>query len=87
MQVPFIVDRHVHINRNVIFPVDPVIRIDRPFEVVKYVPKPYVVKVERPRAVKILKRISLPQAYVQVKPIIQNNVWAVAPASGVEIST
>lgn len=63
-------------NRAVPVPVDRVIRVDRPFEVIKYIPKPYIVKVERSRPVTILKRIPLPQAHVQVEPIIQNDVWA-----------
>lgn len=51
-------------------PVDRFIRVDRPYEVIKYIQEPYIVRVERPYHVAIETKIPVPKPIVQVEPVI-----------------
>lgn len=57
-------------------PVDRVIPVDRPYEIIKYIPQPYIVKVQRPVHVPIVKHIPVPQPIVRVQPIVEKDVYA-----------
>lgn len=54
--------------------VDKVIPVDRPFEVIQYIPQPYIVKVQRPVHVPVIKEIPIPQPIYEIEPIIQNDI-------------
>lgn len=45
-------------------------KVDRPYEVIKYVQEPYYVKVQRPVHYEVIKKIEVPQPIVQVEPVL-----------------
>lgn len=52
------------------YTVDRPYKVDRPYEVVKYVQKPYIVKVERKVPVQIIQKVPVPQPIVHIEPIV-----------------
>lgn len=58
------------VDRQVPYPVDKFVKVDRPYEVIKYVQEPYYVKVQRPVHVPVIHKVNVPQPIVQVEPIL-----------------
>lgn len=58
------VDRHIPVH------VDRYVKVDRPYEVIKYVDEPFLVKVEKQYHVPIETKVSVPQPIVEIEPII-----------------
>lgn len=55
------VDRHIPVTVNRYY------RVNRPVEVIKYVEKPYFVKVNRKVPVEVVKKIPVPQPVVKIE--------------------
>lgn len=58
------VDRHIPV------PVNRYYHVECPYEVIKYIKKPYIVKVERKVPVEIVKKIPVPQPIISVDSIL-----------------
>lgn len=58
------------VDRPIPVPVTRYYRVDRPYEIIKYVKKPYIVKVDRKVPVEVIKKIPVPQPVLKVESII-----------------
>lgn len=58
------------VDREVQVPVPRYVRVDRPYEVVKYIQKPYIVNVPRLVHVPFVTRVHVPHPVVQVEPVL-----------------
>lgn len=63
-------DKYVKVDRHVPYYVDRHYKVDRPYEVVKYIQKPYIVKVERKVHVPIITKVPIPQPQIQIETIV-----------------
>ncbi|XP_055295217.1 uncharacterized protein LOC129564988 [Sitodiplosis mosellana] len=70
IEVPYPVNKYVKIDRPVPYYVDRPYKVDRPYEVVKYIEKPYIVKVERKVHVPVISKVAVPHPIVQIEPIV-----------------
>lgn len=58
------VDRHIPVT------VDRYVKVDRPYQVIKYVQEPFIVKVPKPFHYPVETKVSVPQPIVEVEPVI-----------------
>lgn len=58
------------VDRHIPFPVNRYYHVDCPYEVIKYIKKPYIVKVERKVPVEVIRKIPVPQPVIQFESVI-----------------
>lgn len=58
------------INRHIPVPINHYYHVERPYEVIKYIKKPYIVKVERKVPVEVIKKIPVPQPILKIESVI-----------------
>lgn len=68
--MPYKVNKYVKVDRQVPVPVNRYVKVDRPYEVIKYVQKPYIVKVEKKIHVPVISKVAIPQPIVEVEPVV-----------------
>lgn len=70
VQIPYPIDKIVKVDRHIPVPVNHYYHVDCPYEVIKYIKKPYIVKVERKVPVEIIKKIPVPQPVIHYESVI-----------------
>lgn len=70
--MPYPVDKFVKVDRHVPVPINRYYKVDRPYEVVRYVQKPYIVKVQRKVHVPIVAKEIVAPHHVHSTVHIQN---------------
>lgn len=69
-QIPYPIDKIVKVDRHIPVPINHYYHVDCPYEVIKYIEKPYIVKVERKVPVEIVKKVPVPQPVIQFESVI-----------------
>lgn len=62
-------NKFVTIDRPIPVPVTRYYKVNRPYEIIKYVKKPYIVKVDREVPVEVIKKIPVPQPVLKVESV------------------